>query len=358
MKKTLTVNLGGMVFHIDEDAYRLLDRYLTNLRIHFNKEEGGEEIMNDFELRISEILGERVRLGNEVITIEHVENVIKRMGKVEDLFGDDSADAGAEKTTAAASATKERVSKRFFRNPDDRILGGICGGLSAYLGWDPTPVRLLLFILTFPFPVTIPTYLILWLVVPLARTATEKLQMRGESVTIESIGKAVSSNLNEYVRPERSRTPVQKFGDGVVGLLGILLKVAAVILGCLLFPPLLIVLFILVVIIFALIAGLIGGSFGCIYHLIPFADWDMLTYYPEWMTLAGGISGMLLIGIPLFSLVYFLGGRLFKYKPMPGGIRWSLLICWLIALCFGIFFCLRLGAPIWNWTHNMTIACF
>jgi len=351
MKKTLTVNLGGIVFHIDEDAYRLLDKYLTNLRIHFNKEEGGDEIMNDFELRISEILGERARPGNEVITIEHVENVIKRMGKVEDLFGDDSA--GAEQPAAAAA------SKRFFRNPDDRILGGVCGGLSAYLGWDPTPVRLLLFILTFPFPVTIPTYLILWLVVPLACTATEKLQMRGESVTVESIGKAVASNLNEYVRPERSRTAVQKLGDGVVGLLGILLKVAAVILGCLLLPPLLVVLFILVVIIFfALIAGLIGGGFGFIYHLIPFADWDMLPYYPEWMALAGGISGMLLIGIPLFSLVYFLGGRLFKYKPMPGGIKWSLLICWLIALCFGIFFCLRLGAPVWNWTHNTTIACF
>ncbi|GAB6394688.1 MAG: PspC domain-containing protein [Bacteroidales bacterium] len=251
-----------------------------------------------------------------------------------------------------------RESKRLFRNPDDRIVGGVCGGLSAYLGWDPTPVRLLLVILTFPFPVTIPTYLIFWLVAPLACTATEKLQMRGESVTIENMGEAVASHSNEYVRPERSRTAVQKFGDGVVRLLGVILTVAAVILVCLLFTPLLIVLFILVVIIFfALTAGLMGGGFGFIYHLIPFADWDM-PYYPEWMALAGGISGMLLIGIPLFSLVYFLGGRLFKYNPMPGGIKWSLLICWLIALCFGIFFCLRLGAPFWNWMHNTTIACF
>ena len=63
MKKTLTVNLGGTVFHIDEDAYQLLDKYLANLRIHFRKEEGSEEIMNDFEMRISELFNERVRLG-------------------------------------------------------------------------------------------------------------------------------------------------------------------------------------------------------------------------------------------------------------------------------------------------------
>ena len=86
MKKTLTVNLGGTVFHIDEDAYQLLDKYLANLRIHFRKEEGSEEIMNDFEMRISELFNERVRLGYEVITIEHVEEVIKRMGMPEELF--------------------------------------------------------------------------------------------------------------------------------------------------------------------------------------------------------------------------------------------------------------------------------
>ena len=72
MKKTLTVNLGGTVFHIDEDAYQLLDKYLSNLRIHFRKEEGSDEIMDDFEMRISELLNERIRLGYEVITIERV----------------------------------------------------------------------------------------------------------------------------------------------------------------------------------------------------------------------------------------------------------------------------------------------
>lgn len=90
MKKTLTINLGGSVFHIDEDAYQLLDKYLSNLRIHFKKEEGSDEIMNDFELRISELFSERIRLGYQVISIDLVEEVIKRMGKPEEIFERDS----------------------------------------------------------------------------------------------------------------------------------------------------------------------------------------------------------------------------------------------------------------------------
>ena len=86
MKKTLTVNLGGTVFNIDEDAYELLEKYLSNLRIHFSKEEGAAEIMNDFEQRISELFNDRVRLGYQVITINEVEEVIKRMGKPEEIF--------------------------------------------------------------------------------------------------------------------------------------------------------------------------------------------------------------------------------------------------------------------------------
>ena len=101
MKKTLTINLGGSVFNIDEDAYQLLDKYLNNLRIHFRKEEGSDEIMNDFELRISELFSERMRLGYQVISIEQVEEVIARMGKPEELFDDDKQE---EETASDASA--------------------------------------------------------------------------------------------------------------------------------------------------------------------------------------------------------------------------------------------------------------
>jgi phage shock protein PspC (stress-responsive transcriptional regulator) len=364
MKKTLTVNLGGTVFHIDEDAYQLLDKYLSNLRIHFRKEEGADEIMSDFELRISEILNERVRLGNEVITIEHVECVIERMGKVEELFGEEpDASAGNKQTHHTADESgKERVSRRLFRNPDDRILGGVCGGLAAYLGWDPTPTRLVVFLLMFLFGVTIPIYFILWMIIPMAHTATEKLQMRGESVTVENIGKTVtdgfervSNNVNDYINSGKPRTALQRMADGFVDILGVILKVVAVLIGILLFPPLLFALFIMFIVIIALVAGGLGGGFGLLYHLIPSADWNMLNQYPEWTLLIAGICTVLLIGIPVISILYAICSQIFKFKPLPGGVKWALLACWFIALALNIFFAVRYGIPFWidlnHWHH-------
>ena len=120
MKKTLTVNLGGTVFHIDEDAYQLLDKYLSNLRIHFRKEEGSDEIMDDFEMRISELLNERVRLGYEVITIEQVEEVIKRMGKPEEIFEEEEKSTDHEDNYRAQQQEThtQTTKKRLMR---DRI---------------------------------------------------------------------------------------------------------------------------------------------------------------------------------------------------------------------------------------------
>ena len=148
---SLTVNLGGSVFHIDEDAYQLLDKYLSNLRIHFRKEEGSDEIMNDFELRISELFSERIRLGHEVITLEQVEEVIKRMGKPEELFeGEETQEAEPEcagATTHHEEATYAR--KKLMRDPDNRILGGVASGIAAYMNWDATAVRLAMIVLLF-----------------------------------------------------------------------------------------------------------------------------------------------------------------------------------------------------------------
>lgn len=360
MKKTLTVNLGGTVFHIDEDAYQLLDKYLTNLRIHFKKEEGSEEIMNDFEMRISELFNERIRLGYDVITIVQVEDVIKRMGKPEELFGEEfekeaqSSDPGTE--NKSAGGTKTTIHKRFFRNPDDKVLGGVCGGLAAYFGWDPTPIRLVLFVLMFLFGVTIPIYLILWLIIPVARTATEKLQMRGESVTIESIGKTVtdgfekvSSDVNDYINSGKPRTGAQRLADGIVDVLGIILKVSAALLALILFPPLLLVLFVLIVVFGALI---FGGGFGMLYHLVPSFQWDLFNGFSDGVLATGSFCVIMMIGIPVVTALYLLGSYLFKWKPISTGVKWTLLIVWFVALVVNTFLVVRYGIPFWtNWDY-------
>ena len=101
MKKTLTVNLGGTVFNIDDDAYRLLDNYLSNLKMHFRKEAGADEIVDDIERRISELFAEKLSAGSQVITIADVEEVIARMGKPEDMEAEgESASADSGSTSA------------------------------------------------------------------------------------------------------------------------------------------------------------------------------------------------------------------------------------------------------------------
>ena len=172
MKKTFTINLGGIVFHIDEDAYELLDKYLSNLRIHFNKEEGGEEIVQDMELRISELFSERLSETKQVITIKDVEEIIAQMGNPEEF---------SDNTTQETNYNEEEDKgiKRLYRNPDDSVIGGVCSGIAAYLDWDVTLVRLGMLVLAFIFPGTILAYIVALIIIPDANTATEKLSMKG-----------------------------------------------------------------------------------------------------------------------------------------------------------------------------------
>lgn len=141
MKKTLSVNLGGTVFNIDEDAYRLLDNYLNNLKQHFRKEAGAEEIVDDIERRISELFVEKLTGGKQVITIADVEEVIARMGKPEDMeTGEEEETAGQDRQASSGPnygyREEGKARKRLFRNPDDKILGGVISGMAAYLDAD------------------------------------------------------------------------------------------------------------------------------------------------------------------------------------------------------------------------------
>lgn len=355
MKKTLTVNLGGTVFHIDEDAYQLLDKYLSNLRIHFQKEEGSEEIMDDFEMRISELFNERIRLGYEVITIEHVEKVIERMGKPEELFGNEDENENKQKDTKTHSFLgNEPVEgkKRLMRDPDNRILGGVASGIAAYLGWDTTAIRLAMILLLFiPYAsMIIFIYLILWMIMPLARTAADKLIMRGQSVTLENIGKTVtngfekvSNNVNDYISSEKPRNFLQKLADLVVYIFGFILKFTAILIGLLLLPPLGLIVFILVVITFAI---LVGGT-QVLYQLSPFgADWvaGALTS----LVIMGCIGIILLIGIPIFSLAYAICTQLFKVKPLPNAAKWTLVILWLVSIALSIVYFYQTGINGWS----------
>lgn len=336
MKKTLTVNLGGSVFNIDEDAYLLLDKYLSNLRIHFQKEEGSDEIMDDFEARIAELLNDRLRLGYEVITIAHIEDIIKRMGKPEEIFEDEKSSEKEEQEQAETQNQEIHTNKkRLMRDPDNRILGGVAGGFAAYMNWDPTALRIILFLLIFVYGVTIPIYFLLWIIIPMAHTATEKLEMRGQSVTIENIGKTVTDGFekvckdtNDFINSGKPRSFIQRLGDAFVQIVGFSLKVILVLIGICTLPIFAIIIFIFAVITFALLAG---GA-GAIYNLFPAFGAEFITNPPLTSTLIGCVGVILSIGIPTFAIIYAICSQFFKMRSLSKLAKWILTILWIASV--------------------------
>jgi phage shock protein C len=195
MKRTLTANISGIVFHIDEDAYEKLSRYLDNIRRHFSTDEGCEEIISGIEGRIAEMFQEKIRDQRQVITLENVREVISQLGEPEQISGEEPGES-KQASGAASAPFAEKGSKRLYRDPDDKYIGGVCGGLGAFFQVDPTWIRLLFIIGIFAgFGILL--YLILWIVIPRARTTAEKLEMRGEKVNLSNIERSIKEDLHD-----------------------------------------------------------------------------------------------------------------------------------------------------------------
>ena len=150
MKKNITINLCGRLFQIDEDAYEMLQHYMESLRASFGKEEGGEEIANDIEERIAELFDELKASGVEAITIDHVKDIITRIGEPEQLKGEDEEQNSGHRYDSFRSAAEgvydnvrtRTAGKRLYRNPNDRMVAGVMSGLAAYTDTDVTWWRL------------------------------------------------------------------------------------------------------------------------------------------------------------------------------------------------------------------------
>ncbi len=192
MKKTITVNIGGTVFSLDEDAYELLQVYLEKIESHYTGSSDRQDIMNDIEERIAELLTSGEHSLTNAITLKNVEEVITIMGEPEDFAGETDSE-----TTEDAKG--ERVKKRLYRDVDNRILGGVCSGIAAYLSIEKLWIRIIFVVLALMAFSGVLVYLLLWLVIPPAVTTAQKLEMMGEPVNINNIGRAVRAEF-ENVR--------------------------------------------------------------------------------------------------------------------------------------------------------------
>lgn len=185
MKKTTTVSLSGSIFTLEEDAYSLLNSYLQRLEFHFLKEEGKQEIISDIESRIAEHLREVIKSQSQVVNVDEIKKIIKIMGEPGEIEG--------EENMKNSNQNNYRSYRRLYRDTDDKILGGVCAGMGHYWNIEPLLLRVIIILFTIfgVFPGLI-VYIVLWIVVPPAITNTQKLEMRGEPVTADNIGKSFS----------------------------------------------------------------------------------------------------------------------------------------------------------------------
>jgi len=192
MKITVSINLGGYSFNIDEDAYTDLKRYLKNLEFHFAEEESSSEILSDIESRMAELFRGKLTAYKQVITIDDVNQVISVLGTPEDISDNEKRSAGDKFSTPGYN--------RMYRDPDRRIIGGVCSGMGAYWNIEPWIVRVIFLILAMMGGLGILIYLILYIVLPEAKTTAQKIEMKGDPVNIHNIKDSVKQEFNTVTK--------------------------------------------------------------------------------------------------------------------------------------------------------------
>jgi phage shock protein PspC (stress-responsive transcriptional regulator) len=188
MKITVSINLGGYSFNIDEDAYAELKRYLKNLELHFAGEESSSEILSDIETRMAELFRTKITNYKQVIDINDVSQAISVLGTPEDISDHDGPSARDKFSSPGYH--------RMYRDTDHRIIGGVCSGMGAYWDIDPLIIRIIFVALAFGGGLGILVYLILYVVIPEAKTTAQKIEMKGNPVNIHNIKDSVKKEFN------------------------------------------------------------------------------------------------------------------------------------------------------------------
>lgn len=367
MKKNITINMFGQLYAIDEDAYSLLKSYLDAIRQHFHKEEGGEEIADDIEGRIGELFTELKANGIQAITIEHVENIIKQIGKPEDLEPSENEDttksysqSGADNSTSegfqagnnqnnssnsSASSNQSGKSsngskKKYYRDGNDKIIAGVLSGASNYFGGDPLAWRLgyVLFVIVWNsvshwwvfnhfesvpvFSIPILLYILLAFLAPCAKKPEDRLKMKGKEVTPQNLAEEVAEEVKGkeaaqiYPNGSKSRSCM----NGCISVLGVLVKIFIGI--CFLS------MFILFLIVFVALISVILSPTN---DMPSFVHSDLIPVYTDhpflfWFT---GICALLILFIPGYCALHSLLSSSGKAEPMSMPQRWMWFGLWI-----------------------------
>lgn len=239
MNKTVTFNISGMVFYIEEQAYEKLKSYLQTIRGYFTGTDGGSDIVEDIESRIAELFSEKISASKQALLMSDVDAVIEIMGRPESFAGEtaaknNSSESQQNNSTNASATSAASSRKRVFRDGEEKVIGGVCSGVSHYFDIDPIWLRLIFAISFFGFGAGFWVYIILWVIIPEAKTTADKLEMKGEPINIANIEKNIKeelesvrssvSNLADDIKHKRNDKPFANFVNRLVSFITVVLK--------------------------------------------------------------------------------------------------------------------------------------
>ena len=336
MNKTISINLGGFFFHIDEDAYQKLSRYFDAVKRSLSPD-GRDEIMKDIESRIAELFQERIQNDKQVIGLIEIDAVIAIMGQPEDYKIDEET---TNSSNASSFYSKNNV-KKLYRDKENSIISGVASGFGHYLNIDPVWIRLLFVIIViagFGSPVLI--YLILIIIIPEAVTTSQKLEMKGEPINISNIERKVKEGIDEIADKigsidhqkiaENTRQGINKTGNALENFFSIVFNIITKIIGGI----------IVLISSFSLLLFCLTGIFMIFSTNMP--DNFLLNHIktpigletPMWVQ---GILVLFVFGIPFFFLL-ILGLKLLvnNLKSIGNIAKYTLLAIWIIAMGISI----------------------
>ncbi|TWR29801.1 PspC domain-containing protein [Mucilaginibacter pallidiroseus] len=345
MNKTIIININGIVFHIEENAYEILKGYMSEVQRHFMNSADSLEITTDIENRIAEMFNEiLLKEGKQVIIEQDVKNVVEQMGSVKDFEAAENDEAPGAQSAFQAYNTGAR---RLFRDPDDHLVAGVCSGIANYFDFNSVWVRLL-FVFLIPFGgFGFLVYVILWIVVPKAITRADRMAMKGQKLDLQgfkinfeeemSTMRNNLSNLSTEARPFIYKT--RDFAGDFFGHFGTFLGGTGKLIGKLIAICILVAcLGSIIALVAGVVLALVYNENMGIYHLFPF------NITSNEVNKIFFVSAILLAIIPLLAIILLILRWVFNTRSVSRTIGSTLLLTWVAALCVVIYYSAKISS--------------
>jgi phage shock protein PspC (stress-responsive transcriptional regulator) len=342
MNKTIIININGIVFHIEEDAYEILKNYMTDVKRHFSNSADSLEITTDIENRIAEMFAELLAGDNKQVIVEQdVNNVIEQMGTVADF---ESADEDSKASSNPFGDYKGET-RRLFRDPDDHLVAGVCAGIANYFDIDAIWIRLAFTIFTAFAGTGLLLYIILWIVLPKAVTRADRMAMKGEKQNLQGFKKnfeeelsSMKQNLHNFSHEARPFVyKARDFAGDFFYHFGLFLRGAGKVFVKLLGILILLMCFSLVVFLVVGVVALFSvGSFAP-FHDLPYSA--LRHNHADYIF----ASAFVVAFIPLLTIILLVLNGIFNVGRIGRSTGSTILVIWLCAIGVFVYYAIKVA---------------